>query len=56
MKNFLEWKDLNKTIIWALTRENLPSVFVNNRGADQPVQMRSLISAFVIPSIESFIS
>ena len=34
--------------IWASTRENLSSVFANNKGADQPAHPRSLISAFVI--------
>ena len=30
--------------------------FANNKGADQPVHLRSLISAFVIPILESTIS
>ena len=30
--------------------------FVNNKGADQPAHPRSLISAFVIRLLESFIS
>ena len=29
------------------TRENLSSVFANNKSADQPAHLRSLISAFV---------
>ena len=32
--------------IWALTRENLSSGFVNNKGADQPAHARSPISTF----------
>ena len=43
-------------IIWALTQENLFSVFANNKGADQPVHAHSLISAFVICLLESIIS
>ena len=30
--------------------------FANNKGTDQPAHMRSLISAFVIPFLESIIS
>ena len=33
---------------WASTRENLSSGVANNKGADQPVHLHSLISAFVI--------
>ena len=43
-------------IKWALTQENLSSVFVNNKGADQPAHPRSLISASVIHILESIIS
>ena len=42
--------------IWALTRENLSSVFANNKGADQSAHPRILISTFVIHSLESIIS
>ena len=42
--------------IYALTRENLTPVFVNNKGADQPSHLRSLISAFVIRLLQSIIS
>ena len=38
------WK---KTCLWG---------FANNKGADQPVHPHSLISAFVIPLLESIIS
>ena len=44
-----------KKIILALTRENLSSVFANNKGADQPAHSQSLISAFVIRLLESFV-
>ena len=37
-------------------RENLSWVFVNNKGADQPAHLCSLISAFVIRLLGSFIS
>ena len=42
--------------IWASTPENLSWWFANNTGTDQPVHLRSLISAFVICLLESFIS
>ena len=38
---------------WAAARENLSSVFANNKGADQPAHPRRLISAFVIRCLES---
>ena len=41
--------------MWVWTRENLSSGFVNNKGVDQTVQMRRLISAFVIGLLESII-
>ena len=44
------------TPVWASTGENLSSGFVNNKGADQPVHPRRLISAFVIRFLESIIS
>ena len=37
-------------------RENLSSWFANNKGADQSAHLRSLISTFVIRSLESIIS
>ena len=37
-------------------RENLPSGFANNKGADQPVHPGRLISTFVIHLLESIIS
>ena len=33
---------------WAISRENLFMPYVNNKGADQPVHPRSLISTFVV--------
>ena len=41
--------------MWAWTGENLSSGVVNNKGADQPTYLRSLISAFVICTLESTI-
>ena len=37
-------------------RENLSSVFTNNKGADQPAHPRRLISTFFIHLLESMIS
>ena len=37
-------------------RENLSSGCANNKGADQPALLRSLISAFVIYLLECIIS
>ena len=37
-------------------QENLILLHANNKGADLPVQPHSLISAFVIPCLESIIS
>ena len=39
--------------IWASKRENLSSIFVNNKGADQSAHPRSLICAFVIRLLEN---
>ena len=44
------------TLKCALMQDNLPSRFWNNKGADQPAHLRSLISAFVIPLLECIIS
>ena len=43
-------------INWALSRENLSLGFANNKDADQPVHLRSLISAFVVRLLQSIIS
>ena len=42
-------------LIWAATRENLFLPFENNKGADQPAHPRSLISTFVVRSLDSII-
>ena len=44
------------TIKWASMQENLLSGFANNKGADQPAHMRSLISAIVVRLTESIMS
>ena len=41
---------------WALTLENLSSGFASNKSADQPAHLCRLISAFVIPFLESIMS
>ena len=46
----------NYLIIWASTRENPSSGFANNKGADQPTRLCSLISTFVIRLLKSIIS
>ena len=35
-------------IKWATSRENLIMPYANNKGADQPVHLRSLISTFIV--------
>ena len=37
-------------------RKHVFGGFANNKGTDQPVNLSSLISAFVIPLLESIIS
>ena len=50
MEGFLNgWLEIK----WASTQENLSSGFANNKGADQPMHLHSLISAFVIRLLES---
>ena len=44
------------TLKWASTRENLSSVFANNKDAEQPAHLRSLISVFVFDLLQSIIS
>ena len=41
--------------IWATSRENLFLPYANNKGADQPAHLRSLISTFVIRCLDSII-
>ena len=43
-------------VTWASTPENLSSGIANNKGADQPANLHSLISAFVICLLKSIIS
>ena len=43
-------------IILASVRENLSSVFANNKSADQPAHLHRLISTFVVHFLESMIS
>ena len=40
----------------SLDAKNFFQVFANNKGTDQPAHPRSLISAFVIPLLETIIS
>ena len=41
--------------IWAMSWENLFLPYANNKGADQPAHLRSLISAFVVRCLASII-
>ena len=43
-------------LIWASPRENLILLPATYKGADQPAHLYSLVSAFVIRSIESVIA
>ena len=40
---------------WAMSWENLFMPYANNKGADQPVHLHSLISAFVVRCLDSII-
>ena len=42
-------------INWAATRKNLTLLHANNKGVNQPAHPRSMISAFVMPSLPSII-
>ena len=42
-------------MIWATSWENLLMPYVNNKGADQPAHLCSLISAFVVRYLDSII-
>ena len=46
---------LGITTIWATSWENLFVPYANNKGTDQPVHPRSLISAFVVCCLDSLI-
>ena len=41
--------------MWASTRVNLTLLHAKNKGTDHTVQPQSLISAFVVPFLESII-
>ena len=41
--------------IWARSCENVSYAYANNKGADQPVHPRSLISTFVVLCLDSMI-
>ena len=43
-------------IIWATSRENLTLLHADNKGTDQSVHVHSLISTFVIHSLQSMLS
>ena len=43
------------TVKWARHEKTCLQAFANNTGADQPAHLRSLISTFVIPFLESII-
>ena len=53
---YLDLTDAKVTSIWASKRENLSSGFANNKGADQPEHVCSLISTFFIRLIKSITS
>ena len=40
--------ETHKTYKWAMSWENLFLSYANNKGADQPAHLCSLISAFVV--------
>ena len=44
-------------VLWNRPRREKPCLggFANNKGTDQPAYPRSLISAFIVRSLESFI-
>ena len=45
-----------KSYTWAMSWENLFMQYVNNKGADQPMQPCSLISTYVVCCLDSMIS
>ena len=55
LETFTEGTNMIQTN-WASTLENLSFGLVNNKGADQPVHPRSVISAFYFCSLKSIIS
>ena len=54
--NHLRINQSSYKVIGASRRETLSLEFANNKGADQPADPRSLISAFVIRLLISIIS
>ena len=54
-KNPNIWTAAFTYIIWATSWENLFLQYANNKGTDQPVHQRSLISAFVVCCLDSII-
>ena len=44
---------LMSQVIWTSTQENLILLYANNKGRDRPEHACSVISIFVIPSLES---
>ena len=54
---FKTWTNSTKgTMIWTSMRETLSLLQENNKGADQPAHVHSLISTLVIHSLESIMS
>ena len=45
----------SQVLCWATSWENLFMSYANNKGADQPAHVRSLISAFVVCCLDSII-
>ena len=41
--------------IWALTQQNQTMLHAHNKGTDQPLHVHSLISAFIICSLENIL-
>ena len=38
---------------WSMSWENLYMIYANNKGADQPAHLRSLISAFIVHCLDN---
>ena len=49
------WLNMCRYRMWSTSRENLFMPYANNKGADQPAHLRSLISAFVVCFLDSII-
>ena len=48
-------KETKTFFIWAMSWENLFMPYAKKKGADQPVHLCSLISAFIVPCLNSII-